>query len=90
MCSSDLEIYQKAHSRPPRIIRANMRTVLKKLEELQVDEEGRGLVIDYDEAEDKIIAVDRQLLFYRKFLTAKWPWEDMISEIEESLEEVEN
>ena len=82
------EIYQKAHSRQPRIIRANMRTVLKKLEELQVDDEGRGLVIDYDEAEDKIIAVDRQLLFYRKFLTAKWPWEDMISEIEESGEEL--
>lgn len=84
------EIYQKAHSRQPRIIRANMRTVLKKLEELQVDDEGRGLVIDYDEAEDKIIAVDRQLLFYRKFLTAKWPWEDMISEIEENREEAGN
>lgn len=83
------EIYQKSNSRQPRIQKGNMRTVLKKLEELQVDNEGRGLVLDYDEAEEKIIAVDRQLLFYRKFLSARWPWEDMIRELEGDLEEGE-
>jgi hypothetical protein len=71
------EIYRIAHSRQPRILKNNMRTILNKLEELQVDEDGRGLVLAYNESNDEITAVDRQLLFYRKFLTVKWPWEEM-------------
>jgi hypothetical protein len=54
--------------------------VLEKCEQLQIDSEGRGLVIAYNEAEAEISVVDRQLLLYRKYCTVKWPWEDLIAE----------
>lgn len=76
------EIFSIANSRQPRIKKNNLKTILTKLEELQVDSEGRGLVIAYNESHDEITAVDRQLLFYRKHLTLNWPWEEMIQEIQ--------
>jgi hypothetical protein len=81
------EIYRKSHTRQPRIQKINMRTILTKLEEIQVDNDGRGLVIAFNEANEDITAVDRQLLFYRKYLTVKWPWEDIITEAEAALDD---
>jgi hypothetical protein len=78
------EIFEITHSREARIQKGNLRTILRKLEELQVDQDGRGLVIAYSDSTDQIYAVDRQLLFYRRHLTAKWPWETLISEANES------
>lgn len=75
------EVFEIANNRQPRIQRGNLRTILGKLEELQVDEDGRGLVIAFDNSNDEITAVDRQLLFYRKYLTVKWPWENLIEEL---------
>lgn len=54
--------------------------MLQKLEELQVDSDGRGLVIAFNEANDEISVIDRRLLFYRKYVTISWPWEDIIRE----------
>ena len=73
-------IYQKAYSREPRIQKGNLRVVLEKFEQLQVDDEGRGLVVAYNEATAEITVVDRQLLLYRRYCTVKWPWEDLIAE----------
>jgi hypothetical protein len=73
-------IFQKAYAREPRIQKGNLRVVLEKFEQLQVDSEGRGLVIAYNEAEGEISVVDRQLLLYRKYCTVKWPWEELIAE----------
>lgn len=84
------EIYQIAHSREARIKKGNLRTVLNKLEELQVDEGGRGLVIAYNDSTDQISAVDRQLLFYRKHLTVTWPWETLIAEVNDEILSDEN
>lgn len=75
-------IFQITHKRQSRIQKGNLRTILNKLEELQIDKDGRGLVIAYDSDHDEISVVDRQLLFYRKFLTVNWPWEDLIREQE--------
>lgn len=77
-------IYEEAHQRQDRIQKGNLRTVLEKFEGLQVDEDGRGLVLGYNEATREVSAVDRQLLLYRKYSTVKWPWEDMIAEAEAS------
>jgi hypothetical protein len=74
------EILEKAVKRQPRILKANLRTVLQKLEELQVDSDGRGLVISFNEATDEISVIDRRLLFYRKYVTINWPWEELIRE----------
>ncbi len=76
------KIFEIAHRRQPRIQKANLNTILKKLEELQVDKEGRGLVIAYDISSCEITAVDRQLLFYRKYRNMKWPWEELINELD--------
>ena len=77
------DILSVASSRQPRIIKTNLRTILQKLEELQVDEDGRGLVIAFNEATDEVSIIDRRLLFYRKYITINWPWEDIIREHEQ-------
>ncbi|MGH9724683.1 MAG: hypothetical protein ACRD41_06420, partial [Candidatus Acidiferrales bacterium] len=73
-------IFEQAHSREPRIQKANLRTVLEKFEQLQVDDEGRSLVLAYNDAVGEITIVDRQLLLYRRYCTVKWPWEDLIAD----------
>ena len=77
-------IYEIAHSRQNRIQKGNLGKVLEKFEELQVDSEGRGLVLSYNEATAEVAVVDRQLLLYRRYATVKWPWEDMIKEADAS------
>jgi hypothetical protein len=77
-------IFEKANARQPRIQKGNLRTVLEKFEELQVDEGGRGLVLSYNEATSEVSVVDRQLLLYRKYATVKWPWEGMMQEADKS------
>ena len=77
-------IYNRAHEREPRIQKGNLRSVLEKFEGLQVDEEGRGLVLAYNEATEEITVVDMQLLLYRRYSTVSWPWETIITESSES------
>lgn len=83
------DIFKRAHAREPRIQKGNLRTVLEKFEGLQVDEDGRGLVLAYNEATREVSAVDRQLLLYRKYSTVKWPWEDLIAEAERAEDDYE-
>lgn len=77
------EIFDVAHTRQPRIQLGNLKTALQKFPDLQVDEEGRGLVLAYDEQDEKVSVVDRQLLLYRRYATVKWPWEELIMEVSE-------
>jgi hypothetical protein len=84
------QIFQEANRRESRIQKGNLRTVLERLESLQVDEDGRGLVLAYNEATGEIAVVDRQLLLYRKYSTVQWPWEDLIREAEEQKENFEH
>jgi hypothetical protein len=76
------KIYARAHERQPRIQRGNLHTILSRIEDLQVDDAGRGLVLSYNERDQEVTAVDRQLLLYRRYSTVKWPWEDLIGEAE--------
>lgn len=73
-------IFEAANAREKRIQKGNLRTVLEKFESLQVDQDGRGLVLAYNEASTEITVVDRQLLLYRRYSTVKWPWEAIIAE----------
>lgn len=77
------EIYRITNAKQPRIQKGNLKTILGKLVELQEPERGNELVISYDETVDAIFVVDLQLLFYRKYHTMKWPWEEMVEEAEE-------
>lgn len=74
-------IHAVAHARQPRIQLGNLKAVLARFPELQVDSDGRGLVLAYDQQDEKISVVDKQLLLYRKFATVKWPWEGLIEEV---------
>lgn len=73
-----------AHARQPRISLGNLKIVLAKFPELQVDDEGRGLVLAYDSQGEMLSVVDKQLLLYRRFATVRWPWEDLIQEVTDS------
>lgn len=73
-------IFERASARERRVQKGNLRTVLEKFESLQVDSDGRGLVLSYNDATGEMTVVDRQLLLYRRFATVKWPWEDLIQE----------
>jgi hypothetical protein len=79
-------IYENAHAREPRIQKGNLHTVLQKIEGLQVDDDGRGLVLAYNDANREVSVVDRQLLLYRKYSTVAWPWEDLIREARQQSE----
>ncbi|MBB3910147.1 hypothetical protein [Sphingomonas desiccabilis] len=78
------QIYRLAAQREPRIQKPNLRQILLKIDGLQVDGEGRGLVLSYDEQKDEVFVVDKQLFFYRQYATAKWPWESIIEQVDET------
>jgi hypothetical protein len=73
-------VFERAVKRQPRIQYSNLKAILEQLEGLQVDDDGRGLILGYSPATEEITIVDRQLLLYRRFATVKWPWEDLIRE----------
>jgi hypothetical protein len=83
------EIYDVASARQPRVLKGNLKTVLQKIEEIQVDKDGRGLILSYNRSDEKIFIVDRQLLFYRLYKTIKWPWEVLIAEAKETNYQIE-
>ncbi len=76
------DIFEVASSREARIKKPNLRTILRKIDGIQVDEEGRGLILSYDEAKDEVTVVDKRLFFYREYATVQWPWESMIEDME--------
>lgn len=78
------EIYQLAHSQEPRIQKGNLRQVLQRIDGMQVDDDGRGLILTYDHIKDEVTVVDKQLFFYRKYATAQWPWERLIEQVNET------
>lgn len=77
-------IFVVANAKQPRIHYGNLKVALARFPELQVDEDGRGLVIAYNPQGEKVSVVDKQLLLYRRFATVKWPWEDLIDEVSKS------
>ncbi|MEN6627493.1 MAG: hypothetical protein ABFD69_14810 [Candidatus Sumerlaeia bacterium] len=77
-------IFERATIRQSRIQYSNLKAILEKLQELQTDEHGRGLILGYSPAIEEVTIVDRQLLLYRRFATVKWPWEELIDEADAS------
>jgi hypothetical protein len=48
-------VYKLAHEKQNRIQLGNLKQVLQKIEEIQVDKDGRGLIISYNKSEEKYI-----------------------------------
>jgi len=72
-------IYQRARSRQSRIIKPNLRSALKNLKQIQKEGVGRDVIISFDEVANTVELVDRSILFFRKYSTLRWPWEEMAS-----------
>jgi len=77
------DIYSQASEREPRVQKGNLRQALDKMDELQIDDDGRGLVLTYDGNSGLMVVVDKQLLFYRKYASVHWPWEQMVASNDE-------
>ena len=45
---------------------------------------GGDFILTYDETKDEVFVVDKQLFLYRKYATARWPWESIIEQTDES------
>lgn len=80
------KIFEKANARESRIQKGNLVSALKNVDKLQVDVDGRGLVFSYDSNKKEVFIVDRQMLFYRKYSTVHWPFEEILSTSGESFE----
>lgn len=75
------QIFKTASEREARIQKPNLRQILTKIGALQVDDAGRGLILAYDDNNDEVTVVDKQLFFYRKYATVRWPWEQVLEEV---------
>jgi len=76
-------IFDRANARQPRIQKGNLKSIMDKLDGLQIDDRGKGLVVTYAEQSGSVAVVDRTVLFYRKYCTVEWPWKDIIDSTEE-------
>ena len=52
------EVFQRSHERQGRIQKPNLRSVLRKFKDIQVDDRGKGLVLVFDEATERVVVVD--------------------------------
>lgn len=78
------EIYARAHANEPRVNKGNLRQILYRMDSMQVDDDGRGLIITFDQSKDNVSVVDKQLLYYRKYSTVSWPWAELIAQADTS------
>lgn len=76
-------IYDRANARQPRIQKGNLKSIMDKLDGLQTDDRGKGLVVTYAEQSSSVAVVDRTVLFFRKYCTVEWPWRDIIDSVDE-------
>lgn len=73
-------IFAKAHANEARIQKGNLRQILTKIDGIQVDDDGRGLILTFDQGKDEVSVVDKQLLTYCKYRTVQWPWAQLIEQ----------
>lgn len=83
-------VFRVASSREGRIQKGNLENALSHIEAIQVNKEtedkiskgndDRHLVLAFNPATSKTSVVNRDLLFYRKYQTVSWPWEELIRE----------
>lgn len=74
-------IFARANANEPRIQKGNLRQILAKIDGIQVDDDGRGLILTFDQGKDEVFIIDKQLLTYRKYCTVQWPWSGLIEQV---------
>jgi len=61
--------YDNAHARENRIQKGNLKTILPRVDAMQVDEDGPGLGLSYNQRDEIVTVGDRRLLLYRRYAT---------------------
>lgn len=69
------ELLTRIHRYDERIRSSDLSSALNHIGKLQASTGIRPLVFSYNQNTRKISLVDRQLLFFRKYGSPKWPWE---------------
>jgi hypothetical protein len=69
-------LLKKIRKYEPAADMTNLQKALTRLERLQVERQISPPVLSYSETSRTVLLVDRELLFYRKYTTKSWPWED--------------
>ncbi|MGA8474392.1 MAG: hypothetical protein WB681_04935 [Candidatus Cybelea sp.] len=67
----------------------NLQKALSRLDRLQTERKITPPVLSYGQITRTVVLVDRELLFYRKYTTRSWPWEDnyaSVPDVEEAEE----
>lgn len=59
---------------------SDLTSALKNLDRLQVQRKIRPLVLSYNETIRRVFLVDRELLFFRRYGTPRWPWDMPLEE----------
>lgn len=59
----------------------NLQKALSRLDRLQTERKITPPVLTYGLTSRMVVLVDRELLFYRKYTTRSWPWEDNYSSV---------
>ncbi|MEP5446754.1 hypothetical protein, partial [Ekhidna sp.] len=54
-------IFERANSRQPRVQKSNLRLILPRIDELQIDDRGKGLVVTFSARSDSVVVVDRSV-----------------------------
>jgi hypothetical protein len=68
-------VFDRVSHMNERIRRSDLTAALQRLNRLQQDRKVSPLVLSYNDATKELQLVDRELLFYRKYGTPTWPWQ---------------
>jgi hypothetical protein len=68
-------VFDRVSHMNERIRRSDLTAALQRLNRLQQDRKVSPLVLSYNDATKELQLVDRELLFYRKYGTPAWPWQ---------------
>jgi hypothetical protein len=60
----------------PGIRLSDLSAALNKIDKLQADRDISPLMLTYNSSNRRILLVDRELLFFRKYGNPNWPWSD--------------
>lgn len=69
-------ILNRINEREPHVRKSDLTAALNRIDRLQAERSISPLVISYNHNSRKVQLVDRELLFYRKYGSPIWPWQE--------------
>lgn len=69
-------ILKRVRSAEPRVRLSDLSAALNRIDRLQADRSISPLVLTYNSESRRVFLADRELLFYRRYGSPTWPWQD--------------